>query len=346
MRASSSDPATPCLPESDILWISENRAANLATVSLAYETTSAALKLHARGDFDQPLKPYVRPGGRADEHERGRLLSMPAFLGGDHKALGVKLMAGFPVNIDKGLPRAAGLIALFDPVTGVPVAILSCQTISARRTAAVASICVDYLAANEPLRVAILGAGPIAHETIISLLLSRPRQVDLVSIYDPRSDRAEALAQLIAPNTETLITTAASARLCVSGANVIIAATTGAKDYIQLDWLSGPWLVVALSHDDFRKEVMLSADKLIVDDFDQCNREEMLFGHLVQSGALARRDVYAELGEIVSGMKAGREARERVFVNPMGMAIEDIALANGIYRIVKDSDTDADQILR
>src|ERR1019366_10755157 len=113
MRAISGDPAPPCLPESDILWISENRVANIATVSLAYETTLAALKLHAKGDFDQPLKPYVRPGGRANEYEQGRLLSMPAFLGGDHKALGVKLMAGFPVNIDKGLPRASGLIALF-----------------------------------------------------------------------------------------------------------------------------------------------------------------------------------------------------------------------------------------
>ncbi len=333
MSATSGASAIPCLPDSDILWFSETRAADLATVSLAYETTLSALKLHAQGHFDQPLKPFVRPGGLANEYDRGRLISMPAFLGGDFGSLGVKLIAGFPANVDKGLPRASGLIALFDPNTGAPIAILSCQTISARRTAAVASICVDFLAAREPLRIAVLGAGPIAHETIISLLLSRQREIDSLSIYDPRSDRAEALVCLLAPYTESLITAAPSARSCVADANVIIAATSGARGYIQLDWLTGPWLVVALSWDDFLQDVMLAADKLVVDDFDQCNREEMLFGHLVQSGALAREDVYAELGEIVSGKKAGREARECVFVNPIGMAIEDIALASGVYQI-------------
>lgn len=320
-----------CLPGSNILWITEERAAELATVNQAYDSIKEALKLHAAGDFDQPLKPYVRPGGRAEEFECGRLITMPAWLGGDFRVLGAKLITGFPANIGRGLPRASGLIALFDPGTGAPIALMECRAISARRTAAVASIAVDTLAVTEPLRIAVLGAGPIAHETIKSLL-SRPRKIDVITLYDPHAERAAGIVRCVSPRTETPVVVAQSARECVSAANVVITATTGAKGYIQLEWLNGPWLAIALSLDDFDSEVVLSADKVVCDDFDQCNREEKLFHKLINSGALRREDVYAELGEIVAGIKRGREGQERIFVNPMGMGIEDLALAHRVYQ--------------
>jgi ornithine cyclodeaminase/alanine dehydrogenase-like protein (mu-crystallin family) len=326
-------------PERPIVWISEEKASRIATASLAYQTTMETLRIHARGDFDQPLKPYVRSGGRLNESEGGRLTTMSAYVGDPFRALGAKLVTGFPINVAKGLPRASGVIVLFDPVTGEPIAIMGCQAISARRAAAIASICVDHLAPKDRLRIAILGAGPIAHETVISLFVSKPRPIDVVSIYDPLRNRAASIASNVSPFTEVPITVAQSAESCVAGANVIVTATTGSKAYIQADWLNGPWLVVALSLDDFVPEILLSADKLICDDFSQCNRSDKLFHKHVHSGALTRERVYAELGEIVSGERAGRENDETIFVNPMGMAIEDIALAARVYEITLEPET-------
>lgn len=244
------------LPNSDILWISEEQATRLVTSSLAYESTMEALKLHAARDFEQPLKPYVRPGGRTEEFERGRLITMPAYLGGNFETLGAKLITGFPANINRGLPRASGLIVLFDPINGAPIAVMGCRAISANWTAAVAAICVDMLAATEPLRIAILGAGPIAHETISGLLVTRPRKIDRITLYDPREERAAGVVRCVQPYTDTPVLLAPSAHGCVNSANVVITATTGAKEYIELDWMKGPWLAIALSLDDFKSEVV------------------------------------------------------------------------------------------
>ena len=134
--------STPTLthhsPRNPIMWISEEEASRIVTASLAYETMVETLLIHAHGDYDQPFEPNVRPGRRLDETGGGRLTTMSAYVGDPFRALGAKLITGFPVNVAKGLPRASGVVVLFDPATGAPIAIMSCQAISARRTAAAA----------------------------------------------------------------------------------------------------------------------------------------------------------------------------------------------------------------
>lgn len=317
--------APPLSPQ--ITWISDEKVARIVTASFAYETVVEALLIHASADFVQPPKQFVRPGGTEEEYARGALIGMPAYVGGDFNAFGAKLTTGFPINVTRGIPRASGVIVLFDTTTGVPVAILDCKTISARGTAAVAAICVDRLGAEANLRVAVLGAGPLAHETVISLFVTKSRPIDSLQIFDPIGNRARAIVEAVSPFTDVPVELAPSARHCLADANVVIAATTGAKAYIQPDWLSDSWLIVALSSDDFVPETILSADKLICDDFVQNSQENMLFSRMVKSGAIAQNRLYGDLGQIVAGRIAGREGGERIFVNPTGMAIQDLAIA-------------------
>jgi ornithine cyclodeaminase len=316
---------TPLSPQ--VAWISDEKVARVVTAGFAYETVVEALLVHASGDFVQPPKQFVHPGGAEEEYERGALVGMPAYIGGNFKALGAKLITGFPINVTRGIPRSAGVVVLFDTVTGVPVAILDSKTISARGTAAIAAICVDRLGAKENLRVAVLGAGPMAHETVISLFVTRSRPIDSMQIFDPVGDRARAIVEAVSPFTDVPVELAPSARHCLAGANVVIAATTGAKAYIQPDWLGDSWLVIALSSDDFVPETILSADKLICDDFVQNGQENMLFSRMVKSGAIGPERLYGDLGQVVAGRRAGREGKERIFVNPTGMALQDLAIA-------------------
>jgi ornithine cyclodeaminase len=327
--------ANSCVPplSPQIAWISDEKVARIVTAGFAYETVVEALLVHASGDLVQPPKQFVQPGGAAEEYERGALIGMPAYVGGGFKALGAKLITGFPINVTRGIPRASGVIVLFDTTTGVPVAILDCRTISARGTAAIAAICVDRLGAKENLRVAVLGAGPMAHETVISLFVTRSRPIDSVQIFDPVGNRARAIVEAVSPFTDVPVELARSAKDCLADANVVIAATTGAKAYIEPDWLNDSWLIVALSSDDFVPETILSADKLICDDFVQNGQENMLFSRLVKSGAIGRDRLYGDLGQVVSGGVAGREDRERIFVNPTGMAIQDLAIAARVCAI-------------
>jgi ornithine cyclodeaminase len=320
---------TSCPPplSPQIAWISDEKVARIVNASLAYETVAEALLIHADGDLVQPPKQFVRPGGVEEEYGRGALIGMPAYVGGRFNAFGAKLTTGFPINVTRGIPRASGVIVLFDTTTGVPVAILDCKTISARGTAAVAAICVDRLGAKANLRVAVLGAGPLAHETVISLFVTRSRPIDSLQIFDPIGDRAKAIVEAVSPFTDVPVALAPSAKQCLTDANVIIAATTGAKAYIQPDWLGDDWLIVALSSDDFMPETILSADKLICDDVVQNNQENMLFSRMVKSGEIEPSRLYGDLGQIVAGRIAGREGGERIFVNPTGMAVQDLAIA-------------------
>jgi N-[(2S)-2-amino-2-carboxyethyl]-L-glutamate dehydrogenase len=316
--------------DSGPVWISDDIVARILTHDMAMAAVSEALACHARGEVIQPLKPYLRPKGREREREGGRFIAMPALVGGPIQAVGLKWISGFPANIDRGLPRASGVIVLNDIETGVPVAVMDCATISARRTAAVASLCVDLLGPFDDRRLALFGAGPI-NEEVLKALTSRPRAIRSVHIFDPRQDRAQALAAL-ANQLGSPATCYPSAEACVGSANIIITATTGAKDYIRSEWLAQSWLIVALSLDDFNSEVLLSADKVICDDFDQCAREEKLLHKLVRSNQFSRERLFAELGEIIIGKKLGREGQETIYVNPMGMAIEDISTAAAVYR--------------
>jgi 2,3-diaminopropionate biosynthesis protein SbnB len=311
-------------------WIVDAAVDRILTHDRALKAVSDALACHANGDVVQPLKPYLRPKGRDREQESGRFIAMLAFVGGDIQAVGVKWIASMPNNINRGMPRASGLVVLNDPLTGVPIAVMECATLSARRTAAVAALSVDLLGPIGGRHVAIIGAGPINAE-VVTALGSRTRGIETVYIFDPRRDRAEAL-KAIAERSGLVATVCDSIESTVASANIIITATVGAKRYIQAKWLGATWLIIALSLDDFEPEVLLSAEKVICDDFEQSAREEKLLHELVRDGRFGRQQLYAELGEIVVGRKRGREYGERIYVNPMGMAIEDIAVAAAVYQ--------------
>ena len=317
-----------------ILLLNDAQVSDLLTPADAYEAVVAALKCHAGGDVEQPLKPYVRPRGRDQEYSGGRFIAMPAFLGGPFQVAGLKWIAGFPANVERGLPRASGMVILNSTETGRVLAIMECATLSARRTAAVAAISFDNLAPSGPRRVAVIGAGPIGRSILKALADDPARQIEDVRLCDLRRERAERVAAALVGSGLPPVRVFASAEETVAGANVIIPATAGSSGgYLKAEWLSPGWLIVAISLDDCTAEVFLSADHVVVDSFEDCCREEKLLHRLVKDGRFNREKVAARLGELVTGT-ARRPVQhgENVYVNPMGMAVEDLAVASTVYR--------------
>ena len=120
----------------------------------------------------------------------------------------------------------------------------------------------------------------------------------------------------------------------------MIPCTVTAKPYIELDWLMPGAFVSNISIMDVKPDVYLGVDKLLVDDWDQANRERKTINQLVLAGRLRREDLHAELGDVVRGMRPGRESPdERILLNPMGMAIEDVACAAAVYRTARRQGT-------
>ena len=134
------------------------------------ETVAEALRLHARGETILPHKPTIRWSEDLDSEEReGRIMAMPAYVGGSFDVAGLKWIPSVPSNPSRGLPRGIGLIVLTARETGLPLAIMDGTVVSAMRTAAVTGIACRLLAPPEARVAALLGAGAQAGTQLLAL---------------------------------------------------------------------------------------------------------------------------------------------------------------------------------
>lgn len=129
------------------------------TSNLYINAVSEALIIHARRDFVQPLKPYLRTKSE-DYHIADRVIAMPAHMGGNYFISGIKWIGSKHDNPTKRkLERASGLIILNDPDSNYPIAVIEASLISSMRTAAVTAVAVRHLAKKSFTEIACLGCG-------------------------------------------------------------------------------------------------------------------------------------------------------------------------------------------
>ncbi|ASR38306.1 2,3-diaminopropionate biosynthesis protein SbnB [Prauserella marina] len=286
----------------------------------------SALIEHAAGKTVQPLKPYLRVGDKG--HIADRIIAMPAHVG-DPGISGLKWIGSKHDNPSAGRERASGLIVLNDPETNFPVSIMEAGLISAWRTAAVTCLAAKHLGRQGFTDVAIVGCGLIGRTQLTALLQQFPR-ISTVHLYDLNPEAARATAEQVGTGAEIRI--AASAEKAVMAGDVVVTCTVTDKPYLPFSWLDRGTLVCNVSIMDVHKEVFLNADKVVVDDWEQSNRERKIINQLVVEGRFSRERLHAELGEVLTGAKPGRENDDEIILlNPMGMAVEDIACAAELY---------------
>lgn len=314
------------LSKSDVIELGGNSS------TLYVESVRNALSLHARGKVAQPLKPYLRWRGK-EGHIADRIIAMPAFVGGDKPIAGLKWIGSKHDNPAKGLERASAVIILNDPETHYPVAVIEGSLISGMRTAAVTAVAIQHLALPDARQLACIGCGPIARMQIETILEHIP-SIQSVFLFDIRKEAMDTLINSLRekfPSVQYHATE--SAEITVKEGDIVVTCTVTDKPYIPYHWLRKGSFVCNVSIMDLEKEVFLKADKVVVDDWDQANREKKIINQLVEEGKFSREQLHAELGEIVVGKCPGRESEEEIIVlNPMGMAIEDIACAQSIYQ--------------
>jgi len=332
-------PAEPAA--GDILYLNRRdvRAA-MGSIRGYVEALRGALALHAEGKTAQPLKPYLR--WRRRGHIADRIIAMPGYVGGPDEMAGIKWIGSKHDNpTERGIPRASAVIVLNDAETHFPVAVMEGGEISGMRTAGVTVLACEYLARPGFGSVTLVGCGFIGRLHALGLLESFPA-IERLYLYDhePRAARAlaEELEQL---GRERLsVTVCETAEEAVCRGEVVVPCTVTAKPYIELDWLMPGVFVSNISIMDVKPDVYVGVDKLLVDDWEQANRERKTINQLVLAGRLKQSDLHAELGDVVRGHRPGREdPDERILLNPMGMAIEDVACAAAVYRTAREQGT-------
>lgn len=291
-----------------------------------------ALALHSEKNFSQPLKPYLKTN-KKDEHIADRIIAMPAYLG-EPSISGIKWIGSkFSNPTKKNMERASALIILNDPETNFPIAILEGSVISAMRTAAVTVVATEYLAKKGFQHLSVIGCGLIAKMQINSLL-EQFDHIKNVHLFDLDLQKAEMFGKEMQQRfSHVVFQIHQSAQSAVENAEVLVTCTVTDQPYIKAEWIQKGTFVSNISIMDIEKEAFLRADKVVVDDWDQSNREKKIINQLVLEGKFSKEMLHAELGDIITNKKAGRETDEEIIIlNPMGMAIEDISCAYEIYK--------------
>ncbi len=315
-----------------LLYLSRSdvHAAMGDSIARYVEALRGALTLHAGGETAQPLKPYLK--WRENGHIADRIIAMPGYVGGEQPIAGIKWIGSKHDNpAARGIERASAVIVLNDAETHFPIAVIEGGEISGMRTAGVTVLATEYLARAGFASVALIGCGFIGRLHALGLAETFP-SIQEIRLHDHKPAAAQRLADELARHG-VAGRVCASAEEAVRGAELVVPCTVADTPYIPFEWLAPGAFVSNISIMDVEPDVFVQVDKLVVDDWDQCNREKKTINRLVLDGRLTREDLHAELGEIVRGEKPGRtDPDERILLNPMGMAIEDVACAAAVYR--------------
>ncbi len=319
---------------SDIEFVFLNQA-DIRSTGINMQTAMSAVEdafiLHHQGKVLLPHKTVLD----MDEKVRGRCNAMPAYVGGNYDAFGIKWIAGFPQNPKKyGMPRATGFYILNDAEKGFPVAVMDCTFLSAMRTGAVTGVGAKYLARPDSEVVAMIGAGVQARTQIEALKVGVPNIKELKS-YDVNFAAAQQYAQEVHEKLGLETEAVATPEAAVRDADIVVTVTVADEPIVKEAWMKKGSLFSAVgSYQEQEFEVVLNSDKVIVDGLEHViHRITPVVALMIQNGMIKEEDVI-ELGEILCKEKPARETKEeRIFFAPIGMGTEDLCLSYQAYKL-------------
>ncbi len=315
----------------DILLLSEQEVAQLLQMDEVLEVVELAFKEQALGHTQMPAKSYVQFW----QHS-GDMRTMPAYLE-RLDICSVKIVTVHPNNPkDHGLPTVMGTILLVEPKTGKPLAVMGGGNITATRTGAAGGIAAKYLANKNSKVVGLVGAGVQARTQLAALLLTFFGLTE-VRVWDMRSEAAEAFAaeiRLAHPSLEVCVVD--HAQLAITGADIVVTTTPSTTPIVRNDWVSLGTHLNCIGADAPGKEEVepsvLKRARIIVDNWEQASHSGEV-NVPVTNGLINKSNLWAELGEVVAGVRPGRMGPQEITVfDSTGLAIQDAVTAELVYR--------------
>jgi ornithine cyclodeaminase/alanine dehydrogenase-like protein (mu-crystallin family) len=272
----------------------------------------------------------------------GTTLFMPAYLARTD-ALAIKIVSVHNDNPKRGLPLIHAMVAVIDAATGRPVAVMEGGYLTALRTGAVSGAATDLLARREARVAAIFGAGVQGRSQLLAI--AAVRTLERVYVFDPLRESvekfiAEMRGQPGVPNDLRAATSTAEA---VRDSDIICTATTALTPVYEGTYVKPGAHVNGVGAytpqmQENGEALVRRADKIVVDSYAGALAEA---GDLIiplEKGIIKRSNIYAELGEIASGKKPGRERDSEItFFKSVGNAVQDVSVAHAILKRAEET---------
>ncbi|HSS28311.1 MAG TPA: ornithine cyclodeaminase family protein [Usitatibacter sp.] len=247
---------------------------------------------------------------------------------------GVKVVSDFVDNYKRGLPSEMALLNLFSPDTGMPLAVIDATAITDMRTGAVTAIGARHLARKSSRVLGHVGSRGTSYWNV--RLLDHLFDFDEIRVHSRRPESRDAFAARLAGDLGKPVKATNDWESCVRGADIVVEAARlpRPEPLLETEWIKKGALVIPYGTMS-ALELSLTdiMDKMVVDDWGQC-RKGLPFGALrahVDSDRLTERNLHAELGQVVAGIKPGRESdSETILLWHRGLSITDIALGHAL----------------
>lgn len=288
--------------------------------------------LRAQGHGDTVIEPrvHLQPDAEFNGHFNV-LRGYVAPLG----LAGVKIVGDYVDNYKVGLPSEMALLNLFDPRTGMPVAVLDATAITEMRTGALTALGARYLARKDAKVLGHVGARGTSYWNV--RLLDRMFDFDEIRVHSRRRESRHAFAERLERDLGKSVIVTDDWESCVRNADIVVEASRlpSPEPMLKTEWISpGAFVVPYGTMSAVELSLTDVMDKIVVDDWGQCRSGSLgsLRQH-VESGKLSAETLHGELCDIVVGNKPGRESPEETTLFwHRGLSLSDIALGAAILK--------------
>lgn len=311
----------------EVLYLSKKDVEDAdLTMAEIINVVEEAFRDKGEGKVEMPPKPGIHPRKDSFIH------AMPAFIPG-MKAAGVKWVSGFPNNRKYSLPYIMGVLVLNDPETGAPLCIMGASWVTAKRTGAATAVAAKYLAREDSKVFGILGCG-VQGRSNLEAVFTAFKGLEEVRAYDISKANLERYVSEMKEKHGLSVVPVDSPKKAVEECDIVVTAGPILKHpepVIEAWWFGDGSFACPIDFDSYWKpQAMHSMHKFCTDDLEQLLYYQSV-GYFQDIP-----NVYADLGELATGKKPGREKdSERTMSMNLGLAIEDMATALKIYEKAK-----------
>ncbi len=311
------------------LVLSPTEVRRLLPMEACMDLVADAFKCLSRGDATNPLR-----RGMLLPDKQGILGMMPGYLGSP-EALGLKVVAVFPGNHGTEYDAHQGVVILFDPKIGIPLAIVDASEITAIRTAAATGVATSVLARRDAGTLALLGSGVQARTHLEAMLIAR--KIERVRVYSPTKQNRQAFADRESKRFDVVVEPADSAEEAVDGADIICTTTSSRDPVLMGDWIAPGVHVNAVgSSVPHARELDTAAvvkSRLFVDRRESTINEAGDFLFPKDEGAIGENHILGEIGDILLDKIKGRRSPDEITLfKSLGLAVEDLVATDYVSR--------------
>ena len=319
------------MPQDGLLFVSYQETLKLFGAADALRIVEEVYHMHARGSvvFANP------PSFKLDDSEFNNHWHVKGCLLKDIPVSGTRMYSYF----DDGKRSTVGTldstryVVLNDPNTSIPLAIVDEHWSYALRSTAAAVIACKWLANMDAKICGIVGVGMMGKTGLDCL--ATMFNFDEIRCTSRRPETREAFAKHYRKKLGTNVVTVETPEEAVRGADIVVGGTTSENVVSRADWVKTGCTFLSLARKELDPTGWPQMDKAVIDSWD-LNMLNKPFREMVDDGHFSREQLHAEIWEIVSGQKSGREsADERILIHTTGLVSQDVAIAHWIYQQAK-----------